>query len=338
MRSCQRFEIKHLIVIASLVIYSIWFLTESAKPQSCTIFTAAQGETVLFGDNFDYHEADLVIGFFPDSAAEYGSVHFGFRRSDGSINFERAVNSQGLAWAVNSIPHAKLNPHPEKTYSSVEDNYFDTINKRASTVEEAIRIAQKYDFGDSLVVQIHIADASGDAVVIGPSPDGEIAFTRKPVGEGFLLSTNFNLAIPDKGPKDFRYDTGTAMLEKLSTSQALTPEYAGEILNAVRLNNLTTYTLHSNVLDLKNGYIYIYYMSQYDEVVHLDISEELAKGERIIEARELFSPETADAGDAAYRRFETRFTATKITVILAILALIGGGITLVIKKVKRNRA
>ena len=59
----------------------------------------------------------------------------------------------------------------------------------------------------------------------------------------YLLSTNFNLATPDKGPKDFRYDTGTSMLERLSVSQALAPEYAGEILNTVRLNNITTYTL-----------------------------------------------------------------------------------------------
>jgi hypothetical protein len=55
--------------------------------------------------------------------------------------------------------------------------------------------------------------------VICPGRDGEIAYTRKPAGEGYLLSTNFNLAIPEKGPVDFRWDTASSMLDSLSESQ-----------------------------------------------------------------------------------------------------------------------
>lgn len=31
---------------------------------------------MLFGDNFDYHEGDLVIGFYPSPANGNGSVEF----------------------------------------------------------------------------------------------------------------------------------------------------------------------------------------------------------------------------------------------------------------------
>jgi hypothetical protein len=86
------------------------------------------------------------------------------------------------------------------------------------------------------------------------------------------------------------------MLDKLQDSQALTPEYAGEILNALHLRTLTTYTLFSNVIDLKNGEIYVYYMSQYNEAVRLNIADELAKGRREVDARDLFSTSTAKAG------------------------------------------
>lgn len=318
----------------AFAIFSVWFALEITKPHSCTIFTAVQGETVLFGDNFDFHEGELVIGFYPQSANEYGSVHFGYKKGDGQ-SYSRVVNDQGLAWAINSIPNGKVNPHPEKPYSHADDNYFSTISKQAATVEDAIRIAQSFDFEDDLP-QIHVADASGDAVVIGPGRDGEISFTRKSAGEGYLLSTNFNLAIPEKGPVDFRWDTATSMLDMLSDSQTLTPEFAGEILKAVHLKTLTTHTLHSNVIDLKNGDIYIYYMSQYDEAVKLNIADELAKGQRVIEARSLFPSEIAEAGDASYHSFETRFFAAIAIVIVVGLILIAGGTAFAIKKLRRK--
>jgi len=319
-----------------IAIYPTWSVLESAKPHSCTIFTVVQGETVLFGDNFDYHEGDLVIGFYPPSANAYGSIHFGYKKGEGQ-SYQRVVNDQGLAWAVNSVPKGKLNPHPEKPYSYIEDEFLYTISKQAATVEEAIRIAEYFDFGGDREVQIHIADASGDAVVIGPGRDGEIAFTRKPAGEGYLLSTNFNLAIPEKGPVDFRWDTASSKLETLSISQNLTPEFAGEILDAVHLRTLTTHTLTSNVIDLKNGDIYIYYMSQYDEPVKLNIADELAKGQRVIETRSLFPTDIAEAGDASYYAFETRFFAAIAIVILSGLGLVGGGMLWIVKKLKSWR-
>lgn len=333
-------KIKLLIALLLFAIFPTWFVLESAKPHSCTIFTAVQGETVLFGDNWDYHEGELIIGYFPPSAEGYGSIHFGYLESKGSASYtsyQRAVNDQGLAWAVNSIPKGKLNPHPEKPYSYTEDEFLYTILKKAVTVEEAIRIAQKYNFGDSMIAQIHIADAGGDAVIIAPGRDGEIAFTRKPAGEGYLLSTNFNLAIPEKGPVDFRWDTATSMLDTLGESQTLTTEFAGEILKAVHLNTLTTHTLHSNVIDLKNGDIYIYYMSQYDEAVKLNINEELAKGQRVIETRSLFPDDITEAGDASYHAFETRFFVAIALVILVGLILIAGGTVFAIKKLKKIR-
>lgn len=328
---------KHLLVLMIFAIFSAWFVLEITKPHSCTIFTAVQGEAVLFGDNFDYHEGDLIIGYFPPSGERYGSIHFGYRKREGQF-YQRVVNDHGLAWAVNSVPKSKLNPQPEKPYSYLEDKFLYTISKQAATVEEAIRIAQYFDFGGSGEVQIHIADAGGDAVVIGPGRDGEIAFTRKPARDGYLLSTNFNLAIPEKGPVDFRWDTASSMLDSLSESQTLTPEFAGEILKAVHLKTLTTHTLYSNVTDLKNGDIYLYYMSQYNEAVKLNIADELAKGQRVIEARLLFPDDIANAGDASYHAFEARFFAAIALVILTGLGLIILGFTIAIKKIGRERS
>ena len=76
-------KVKRLIALMLFAIFSTSSVLESTKPHSCTIFTAVQGETVLFGDNWDWHDGNLVIGFFPPSTEGYGSIHFGYLESKG---------------------------------------------------------------------------------------------------------------------------------------------------------------------------------------------------------------------------------------------------------------
>jgi hypothetical protein len=52
--------------------------------------------------------------------------------------------------------------------------------------------------------------------------------------------------------------------------------------------------------------------------------------------RELFSEETAAAGDAAYQRFALRFTAAKVGVITLASLLIIGMVFLIIRGVKKR--
>ena len=212
----KKIELKYLLkgiwlqVLIILILTLVIFFAAYYQPgKSCTIFTAVQGDTVLYGNSEDQHNPDPVIGFFPPSSEGYGSVHFGTTGADGQYNFEGAVNDQGLAWDCNSTPRGKLDPDPNpgKPYYLDHPNFLYRITKKAATVDEAIRIAKYYHFGEVFIGQYHIADANGDAVVISAGPDGKVAFTRKDPGEGYLLSTNFNLAQPEKGPVDFRWET-----------------------------------------------------------------------------------------------------------------------------------
>ena len=307
------------------------------QQQSCTNISLTRDGHVLFANNEDTHFRELVIGFFPAGSEGYGSVHVGFRQPDGVIQFGGVMNDQGLAWDLNTAPGSRLNPHPERPYSHEKDNYLHTISKQAATVEEAIQIARSFDFGDSMAYQFHIADASGDAVVISAGPDGELAFTRKDQGDGYLLLTNFNPANHKDREVGWRYQTAYAMLEEMDASSDSIYAYTGEILNAVHLNNLTSYTLYSNIFDLKNKDIHLYYMAQYDEVVILNLADELAKGARVVDMREFFSPETVAAGDASYHRFETRFNAAKIAAIAIGGGLVAGGAFLAVRKTKKKQ-
>jgi hypothetical protein len=303
--------------------------------RACTIFTASQGDTVLFGNNEDWHSPDLIVGFTAPQQGLYGSVGVGYRHSDGLTEFAGRMNEKGLAWDVNSVPRTRLTPHPERLWSHETDNYLATITQRAATVEEAMLIAKVFDFGESAAYQVHIADATGDAAVLSPGPDGEMTFTRKPEGDGYLVSTNFSLA-DDDASAGWRYERATSMLDDLSASTPLTPAYARDTLAAVSLNMLTTFTLYSNVFDLVNQTVYLNYMSQYGETVEFDLHEELRLGSRVMEMRDLFSPEVAAAGDDAYGSFAVRFKATIVGVIAGLAVCLGLGVWLVIRRRARR--
>lgn len=199
------FQVVIILILTLLIAYASLY----SPGKSCTIFTAVQGDQVLYGNSEDQHNPDPVIGFFPPSSEGYGSVHFGTKAKDGQINFEGAVNDQGLTWYCNSTPKGNLDPDPNpgKPYYLDHPNFLYTITKKAATVDEAIRISKNYHFREALLGQYHIADANGDAVVLSAGPDGKVAFTRKEPGDSYLLSTNFNLAQPEKGPVDFRWGT-----------------------------------------------------------------------------------------------------------------------------------
>ena len=326
------------IIIILILTMVIFFAAYYQPGKSCTIFTAVQGDTVLYGNSEDQHNPDPVIGFFPPTSEAYGRVHFGITRPDGQYNFEGAVNDQGLSWDCNSTPKAKLDSDPNKPYYLGENNFLTYITKKAATVEEVIRIAETYQFGESMIGQYHIADASGDAVVISGGSDGQVAFTRIEPGDGYLLSTNFNLAQPERGPVDFRWETATEKLDALANGAVLSPEYALDLMEAVHLETLTTFTLYQNVLDLKEDKIYLSYMSQYNEIAEIDMEEEFKNGQRIVEMREFFSEETAAAGDAAYQAFAFRFKAAVVGVITLAFLLVLGITYSIYRRVKMKKS
>jgi hypothetical protein len=92
------------------------------------------------------------------------------------------------------------------------------------------------------------------------------------------------------------------------------------------------------VLDLKNKKIYLNYMAKFDETAEIDMDEEFARGKRVVEMRDFFSPATAAAGDAAYQRFANRFFAAKAAVItIGTLLLLGSSFLLIRTAVRRRR-
>ena len=138
-------------------------IVSDPTPESCTIFTASFGDTVLFGNNEDWINPNTYYWVVPPRSEDYGVVYFGFD------NFwpQGGINEKGLAYDVNALPKAALNPHPE--LPKVKNPFYEFLRK-CSTVEEVIDRVKSHSWESSWRAQLHVADGTGDAVIIMSYP------------------------------------------------------------------------------------------------------------------------------------------------------------------------
>jgi hypothetical protein len=247
---------------------------------ACTIFTTTQDETVLFAGNEDQRPNDAYL--IVDTSGTHGVLYIGTSWAQWSMVMMTGINERGLSFDCNWIPAEALNPHPER--GTPGEWAVTHALKEYATVEEALVTALAYDWGESIDYQVHLADATGDAAVIHPGPDGELTHTRKPLGDEHLVSTNFNLEKLKTGDHSCqRYDTATQMLMEQET---LTIEFAASVLDATHQEGEVS-TIYSTVYDLKNRTVYLYYHHNFDEPVILDVAAKLEKGDRQVNIDEL---------------------------------------------------
>ncbi|MFX0004890.1 MAG: hypothetical protein ACFE9C_10730 [Candidatus Hodarchaeota archaeon] len=255
-------------------------------PKSCTIFTVAIGDKVFFGNNEDFLLDGSYMWFFPSQEVEipngtlqtHGTIFFGFDNNydhpaDGRVM--GGMNDQGLCFDFNglsTIIELNLPPDREEVYSWAKGNEFLQVLWECSTVNDTIEWFESHHPYSYIAWQIHVADVTGDAVVISGAEDGELVYTRKG-NSTFLISTNFNVANLSSWPHEcWRYSTAKLYLEALSYEESLTVDYCRDILNAVS----TDETSYSNIFDPVQHDIYVYYKHRYNNVVKLNLDEELA--------------------------------------------------------------
>lgn len=308
------------ISVGILVFSSIWIIvyqitnttTIDPVPGSCTIFSASIADKVLFGNNEDYYKPKTYLWTDPATDVNYGCIYLGFK----DYSHQGGINEKGLCFDANALPKSKINAHselkPPPVYEPPYENYVIwapvLILRKAATVEEAIEIAAKYQRKNwypnsgEIGYQLNFADAKGDAVVISVDEKGELAFTRKQKDENYLISTNYNKINPENALEYpcQRYDKAEEMLKGINSEKDLNVDYFKSILDSVHEEGIFNTTLYSNVFDLKNGIIYLYYWHQFDEVVVLKVDEELAKGKRNVRIKELFSQKTLGNASREY--------------------------------------
>ena len=278
---------------------------DGTVPSGCTVLTLSKGEQVFFGGNDDYINPDSYYWVDPGDAQNYGAIWIG--QPD---NVQQGVNEQGLAYDSNGLPRVDVNPHSERIpVSGSYTSYPIHILHECATVEEVITWVKAHEWHSFMHDQMHFADATGDAVIISAGTDGEVVFTRKPPGDGFLVSTNFNVANPANGfgYPCWRYDRAQELLGQLvNQGGKLTAQDAASVLDAVHQQGATSWTIASLVADLPNGVVYLYYFYQFDRPVVLHVEEELANPRAPGPVSGLFPEDVQQEADLRYQEIQAK--------------------------------
>jgi hypothetical protein len=294
--------------------------TEQKIPSGCSVITISKGDRVFFGGNDDYINPDQYYWVEPGDSSRYGVIWIG--KPDDP---QQGINERGLGYDANGLPRFEVNPHTERIPVNGEyyHHYLMQIMHECSTVTEVIEWANKHQHFPFMHDQMHFADKTGDAVIISAGKDGEMVFTRKTPGDGFLVSTNFNVANPSNG-FDYpcrRFDKANEMLDQLINREgSLKYNDVTNVMDAIHQEG-ASWTIETLVADLTNGVMYLYYFYQYDNPVIINVKEELANPREASPFSRLFPEEVQKEAAERYKQL-TRISDRNIIIGVSWSALI----------------
>lgn len=255
----------------ALLIALFCFASINGRSFACTIISAGNSSAMYFAGNEDQtpNLSYLVI----DKRGMYNVLYFATLGKNNTPVIQMGVNEVGLAFDVNRIPIGKLKSYPERKSAK---NLFPNVLGELESVEDVILILDKYNWGGDLRAQFHFADKSGDAVVIFPGPDGELAYKRKPKAGGHLISTNFNLTNLEGGEWQCnRYTTADRMLTDATRNKTATVNTMAAVLKATQQTKRVR-TLFSVVFDLTHLKTHLYMDRRFDKAYVFDVKKELS--------------------------------------------------------------
>lgn len=261
------------------IILSIFFIAISFNELfPCSVLFYADKNVCLAGNNEDNFLPYTQVQFLPAEEGKYGRVFWGYYPiyCPEEATKQGGMNEKGLFYDGLSLP-----PVPVQTTLGKPTYVGDLMEKileECATVDEAIKILNKYNLINLTTGQIFIADKNGDAAII----ERDTTIRKK---DNWLAATNFRLSEVRNGQYPCnRYNT---MLNMLDTINSPNVASISNLLNMVSIKGQGP-TIYSNVCDLKNNLIYFYHFHNFNEFVKLDLDKELEKGKHTIRIETLF--------------------------------------------------
>ncbi|MFW9941485.1 MAG: hypothetical protein ACFFFT_10635 [Candidatus Thorarchaeota archaeon] len=302
----------------------------TATSISCLNFKIRNDYGVYFGNNEDHaipQISNTIITFIPngsvwydESTIMYGAAILGYTNVSGLSWFQGGMNEKGLAWDSTSVPHTTPNLHSERPQNLVPEIF------SCESITEVIDYKAAHGvYQEEGSVQSMYLDITGESVVFNIGIDGEFDFFRN--NETFQLSSNYYYNDTSRGNPSSdairRYNAAERKLKDINASNPISIESITKALDAAHFEGPQVNTLYSNIFDVKNGIIYLYYFHQFGEVVILNLEEELAKGWHSYRICDLFSQDLVDQALHEYHDYSIliRFFPTDIVLLFVTIFL-----------------
>ena len=192
------------------------------------------------------------------------------------------MNEKGLFWDGLATPYLEVINSSDKPYFN--GHIVDYILDTCETCDEALEVFDQYNLKIFENAQILIGDKYGDSFII----EGDVIHRKT---DYFQVATNFYLSQhPDPPYPCWRYNTALEMFEN-NPIEDLSVDFCASVLDAVHQEGAYP-TLYSNVYDLKNGLIYLYYNHNFNNVKIFNLEDEFEYGYHSYSIPELFEEES----------------------------------------------
>jgi hypothetical protein len=239
---------------------------------ACTGFCVSQGDLVLVGNNEDWKNPFTKVWYEPAGDDKYGRVYFGFD------NFypQGGMNEKGLVFdGFATGPHKVKDSLNKPTYGG---NLMDKVMSECATVDEALKLFDKYNLEFLERAMFFVADENGDSAII----EGDKIIRKN--GKYQIVTNFYQSEVKDGQIPCERYTIADAMLKD---ADEILVDLCKRVLAATH-NEGQTPTVYSNVYDLKKRIVYLYHFHNFQNVVKIDLAEELKKGARRMDLPALF--------------------------------------------------
>jgi hypothetical protein len=181
------------------------------------------------------------------------------------------MNEHGLFMDMNAVnPTGWQRDSGKPTFNG---DLVEKILTDFATVQEAVEFFQQHNVPDLNILKVPIADAKGNSVIVEWG-QGTQHFIYK---EGnYQISTNFiqsDYKNSDEYPCQ-RYQIADKILRN---AESATVDVIRSVLSATHFD-IRSPTLYSNICDLKQKQLFLYFFHNFEETVVFDLDKELKRG------------------------------------------------------------
>jgi len=249
---------------------------ELMPEQACTVLFATDGESSFGGNNEDFLNPLTKAWFIPGANGGYGRVYFGFE----DLHAQGGMNDQGLFFDGLSIDQpCAVDTRGKEPYPG---NLVDKILCECATVDCAIEQFERYYGSEVWFWQFMFGDATGVSAIVESS-----AVLRQEGSYQVATNTRQSTTTQEQALRtDWRYREATHRLE---AANAVGLDMMTDALDAVHTAGGVN-TLYSNVYDLNERVVYLYYFHDFDHAAMIDLAAEWERGFHIVDIASLFPP------------------------------------------------
>jgi hypothetical protein len=286
-------------------LFILFILLSYFQASTCSMYKITLFGKTFVGNNEDGWYPNARIWFEKGKKSEYGIAFLG----EDSKYPQGGMNEKGLIFDGFSITRSAVYSTPDKP------RYYYTLTtevlKKCQNIDEAYEMLCKYDLSFMNGAMFLFVDRSGKYLIV--EPDTLI----KGTDDTYVLSNFCPSKTPDlNSVKISFYQKGRKMLEgKVDTSLA----YLSALSDTLHQNwNGLGGTVFTSIYDIDEVKIHLYLYLDYKYKVTLKLSDELKKGDHVLEIASLFP------GNTSYERFKGYKTPFNSDGLLSVLISCAG--------------